>query len=183
MRPAVLLPAVLLAAVSFLEAAPAKKAPAPSSAPSASSTPQAVATAVRWTSLEQAAKDVAPGKKYLFVSVYTDWCGYCRKLNNVTYKAPKVIAELERNFRSVRLNAESDAKVTWKGKVYSSAQLAEEWGVEGYPTLLFLNGKGEIVGSFSSYAEPDLMVKLLTYISSGARERKLTFEEFVGGKS
>jgi len=179
MRLAVLFPALVFAAASFLEAAPAKKAPAPSvAAPQSASS----ATSVRWIPLEQAAKEASASGKHLFVSVYTDWCGYCRKLNAVTFKASPVISELGKNFRSVKLNAESNAKVTWKGKVYTSAQLAEEWGVEGYPTLLFLNGKGDIVGSFSSYAEPDLMVKLLTYISSGARERKLTFEEFVGGK-
>jgi thioredoxin-related protein len=169
MRLAVLIPTFVLAAASLLGAAPAKKA-----APAAAS--------VRWVALDKAAKGVSTSGKHLFVSVYTDWCGYCRKLNAVTFKAAPVIAELERNFESVRLNAESEAKVTWKGKSLSSRQLAEDWGVEGYPTLLFLNAKGEIVGSFSSYAEPDLMLKLLTYISSGARERKVSFEDFVAGK-
>lgn len=176
MRLAPLLSALVLAAASFAEAAPANKAQA---APKpAASAP----TSVRWMSLEQAAKEASASGKHLFVSVYTDWCGYCRKLNTVTFRANPVISELERNFKSVKLNAESDAKVVWKGKTLTSSKLAEEWGVEGYPTLLFLNAKGEIVGSFASYAEPDLMVKLLTYISSGARERKLSFEEFVGGK-
>jgi len=171
MRFAVLIPTLVLAAASLLGAAPPKPA---------STTP---AASVRWVALEQGAKGVSKSGKHLFVSVYTDWCGYCRKLNAVTFKASPVIAELNRNFESVRLNAESDAKVIWKGKALSSRQLAEDWGVEGYPTLLFLNPKGEIVGSFSSYAEPDLMLKLLTYISSGARERKISFEDFVGGKS
>src|SRR5215217_7477875 len=139
MRLAVLLPALVFAAVSFPEAAPAKKAPASSVV-----APQSAASgaAVRWIPLEQAAKEASASGKHLFVSVYTDWCGYCRKLNMVTYKASPVIAELGKNFRSVKLNAESNAKVTWKGKVYTSAELAQEWGVEGYPTLLFLNGKG-----------------------------------------
>jgi thioredoxin-related protein len=169
MRYAVLLPALVLAAAPFLGAAPAK-------------TPATAPAAVRWVPLEEGAQKVSASGKHLFVSVYTDWCGYCRKLNTVTFKAAPVIGELERNFESVRLNAESEAKVTWKGKTFTSRQLAEHWGVEGYPTLLFLNAKGDIVGSFSSYAEPDLMVKLLTYISSGARERKVSFEDFVRGR-
>lgn len=169
MRFAVLIPTLVLAASSLLGAAPAKTTPSP-------------AASVRWVALDQGAKSATASGKHLFVSVYTDWCGYCRKLNAVTFKSAPVVAELEKNFESVRLNAESEAKVTWKGKSLSSRQLAEDWGVEGYPTLLFLNTKGEIVGSFSSYAEPDLMLKLLKYISSGARERKVSFEDFVGGK-
>jgi hypothetical protein len=54
--------------------------------------------------------------------------------------------------------------------------------VTGYPTMLFISPKGEIIGSYSAFAEPDLMVRLLTYISSGARERKISFDDFLEGK-
>ena len=55
------------------------------------------------------------------------------------------------------------------------------WRIDGLPTMIFINPKGEIVGSYSSYAEPDLMAKLLTYISSGARERKVSFDDYLKG--
>jgi thioredoxin-related protein len=138
---------------------------------------------VRWVPLESGLKNAEASKRYLFVSVYTDWCGYCKKLNAVTFKSAPVVAELDKNFESVRLNAESEAIVTWKGKQITSRALATQWGVDGFPTLLFLNRKGEIVGSFASYVEPELMIKLLTYISSGARERKITFNDYLEGKS
>jgi thioredoxin-related protein len=171
--------ALLLAPLcGTVQAAPASNA---SKKPAASAAEKTAY--VTWTSLDKAAKAAAAGKgRYIFVSVYTDWCGYCRKLNAVTYRAAPVVAELDKNFESVKLNAESNQAVVWKGKKITSRELATQWGVEGFPTLLFLNGKGEIVGSFQSYVEPDLMVKLLTYISSGARERKVTFDEYLGGK-
>jgi thioredoxin-related protein len=151
--------------------------------PAAKTGATAAAKAVKWVPLESGVKNLASSKRYLFVSVYTDWCGYCKKLNAVTFKSAPVIAELDKNFESVRLNAESEALVTWKGKKMSSKALADHWGVEGFPTLLFLNRRGEIVGSFSSYVEPELMVKLLTYISSGARERKVSFDAYLEGKT
>ena len=61
----------------------------------------------------------------------------------------------------------------------SKRDLAATWGVEGYPTMLFLNSKGEIIGSFPSFADAETMYKLLTYISSGAREKKVSFEDFL----
>jgi thioredoxin-related protein len=143
----------------------------------------AASSAVKWVSLEEAAKKASTSGRYLFVSFYTDWCGYCRKLNATTLRARPVVSELGKNFESVRLNAESEDVVVWKGKKLSSRALANKWGVESFPTLLFLNKKGEIVGSFASYVEPDVMIKLLTYISSGARERKVTFNDYLEGKS
>jgi thioredoxin-related protein len=134
---------------------------------------------VAWRSFDEGLKDASAKKKYGFISVYTDWCGYCRKLERETLRAKAVTEELDRHFVSIKLNAESEEKVTWKGKSMSKRDLASLWGVEGFPTLLFLNSKGEIIGSYPSYAEADLMIKLLTYISSGARERKVSFEDYL----
>lgn len=137
------------------------------------------ASGVDWKPFDQGLLDASSKRKYSFVSVYTDWCGYCRKLDRETLRAGPVVAELNKHFVSVKLNAESDEQVTWKGKTMSKRDLALLWGVEGYPTMLFLNSKGEIIGKFPSYAEADLMIRLLTYISSGARERNVSFEDFL----
>jgi thioredoxin-related protein len=134
---------------------------------------------VEWKGFDKGMKDAGARKKYGFVSVYTDWCGYCRKLDRETLRAKAVTEELGKNFVSIKLNAESPEKVTWKGQTLSMADLAANWGVTGYPTMLFLNSKGDIIGSFPSFADADTMFKLLTYISSGARERKVSFEDFL----
>lgn len=134
---------------------------------------------VAWKPFEQALQDASAKKKYGFVSVYTDWCGYCRKLENETLRDKTVTGELHKNFVSIKLNAESEESVTWKGKKMSKRDLAATWGVEGYPTMLFLNSKGEIIGSFPSFADAQTLYNLLTYISSGAREKKVSFEDFL----
>jgi thioredoxin-related protein len=179
------LPASLLASVLLL--APlcgiASGAPAPVKKAASREAASPGKSAVQWVALEDGVKRAAASGKYVFVTVYTDWCGYCRKLNTVTLRAQPVLAELDKNFQSVRINAESAKPVVWKGKQMSEREVAgKAWGVTGFPTMLFLSPKGEIIGSYSAFAEPDLMVNLLTYISSGARERNVSFEDFLGGK-
>ncbi|HLP43153.1 MAG TPA: thioredoxin fold domain-containing protein [Fibrobacteria bacterium] len=132
-----------------------------------------------WKPLEKGLQDAEAKRKYGFISVYTDWCGYCRKLESETLRAQPVVDELRKNFVSIKLNAESEDQVTWKGKKMTKRDLSAAWGVEGFPTMLFLNSKGEIIGSFPSFADADMMLDLLTYISSGARERKVSFEDFL----
>lgn len=163
-----------LLALPFAGIAPAQGAPAAKAA---------APKGMQWVPLEEALRSASATGKYVFVTVYTDWCAYCRKLNNVTFKAEPVLEELHRNFRSVRINAESPKTVVWQGKKMSERDVAgKAWSVTTYPTMLFLNPKGEIIGSYSAYAEPDLMVDLLTYISSGARERNVSFEEYLERK-
>lgn len=138
---------------------------------------------VQWTPFTQALKNAALKDKYVFVDIFTDWCGYCKQLDAVTFKAAPVLAELGKHFISIKLNAESDDPIVWKGQKTTPRDLTAQWRVDGFPTLIFLNAKGDIVGSYSSYAEPELMVKLLTYISSGARERKVSFDDYLKGRS
>ncbi len=134
---------------------------------------------VQWMSFDKGLQAASQNGKYGFISVYTDWCGYCKKLDATTLKAKSVVDELTKNFVSIRFNAESAESVTWKGKKTNFRELADQLGVVGFPTLLFLNPKGEIIGSFPSFAEADLMMKLLTYISSGAREKNVSFDDYL----
>jgi thioredoxin-related protein len=139
--------------------------------------------AIQWTPFTQGVKNAMARNKYVFVDVYTDWCGYCKQLDAFTFRAAPVLAELNDHFISVKLNAESDAPLVWKDQRMSARDLTMQWGIDSYPTFIFLNSKGNVIGSFSSFAEPDLMVKLLTYISSGAREREVDFDDYLKGKS
>lgn len=138
---------------------------------------------IQWTPFTQGVKNAMTSNKYVFVDVYTDWCGYCKQLDAFTFRAGPVLAELNNHFISVKLNAESDVPLVWKDQRMSARDLTMRWGIESYPTFIFISPKGNVIGSFSSFAEPDLMVKLLTYISSGAREREVDFDDYLKGKS
>jgi thioredoxin-related protein len=174
---------IFMMAGPFCVSALGASAGANGSKSSASTLAAPAKNSVQWVPLEDGVKRASASGKYIFVTVYTDWCGYCRKLNAVTFKAKPVLAELEKNFQSVRVNAESDKPVVWKGKKMTERQVASgPWGVSGFPTMLFISPKGEIIGSYAAYAEPEFMVQLLRYISSGARERKVSFDDFIEGK-
>ena len=176
MRHGSLIPALVLCFAAFAAASQAER---PASSASGSAAAQKT---MQWVPLEQGMKRAAASGKYTFITVYTDWCTYCRRLNQVTFRAQPVLDELHKNFQSVRVNAESERPVVWKGKSMSERDVATTWGVRSFPTMLFLSPKGEIIGTYSAYADPELMVQLLTYISSGARERNVSFDEFVEGR-
>ena len=78
-----------------------------------------------WNAVFERAK--AEGK-VVFVDVYTDWCGYCHKLDNEVYTDQGVISFFEDNFINVKFDAETEF----------GASKAFEFNVDGYPTLLFL---------------------------------------------
>ncbi len=86
------------------------------------------------------AKAIATGKP-LFIDVYTDWCGWCKKLDSTVYPDARV-QQLARSFVMVRLNAEGNG-----------AAFARSLRVTGYPTLFFVTARGGQVARIG-YIEP-----------------------------
>ena len=62
--------------------------------------------AIRWLSFEEAVALHAVEPKKLFIDVYTDWCGWCKRMDKTTFVDSAVASELGGHFYAVKLNAE-----------------------------------------------------------------------------
>ncbi|MCT4601303.1 MAG: S41 family peptidase [Marinifilum sp.] len=73
--------------------------------------------------------------KIIFVDVYTTWCGPCKLMSKNIFPLPEVGNYYNNNFINLKINAESK-----KGMA-----VAEKYGVNAYPTFLFINKNGKLV--------------------------------------
>ncbi|HCH44379.1 DUF255 domain-containing protein, partial [uncultured Algoriphagus sp.] len=46
---------------------------------------------IQWMKFEDAIAANEKNPKMLLVDVYTDWCGWCKKMDKETFKDPKVV--------------------------------------------------------------------------------------------
>lgn len=83
--------------------------------------------------------------KKIIVDVYTDWCGWCKKMDSEAYSNAEVKKIIEEDFIFVKLNAEGTLKVTYNNKQYTEEGLAAYFEVTGYPTTLFLEPDGKVI--------------------------------------
>uniref|UniRef100_A0A3Q2YUK7 Spermatogenesis-associated protein 20-like TRX domain-containing protein n=1 Tax=Hippocampus comes TaxID=109280 RepID=A0A3Q2YUK7_HIPCM len=44
--------------------------------------------------------------KKVFIDIYTDWCGWCKKMDKDTFQNPEVAAYMNENFLMVKMDAE-----------------------------------------------------------------------------
>ncbi len=95
-------------------------------------------------------------KKIVMIDFYTDWCGWCRQFDSSTLSNANVQRALE-SVVSVRLNAEKDGR-----------EAAERFGVDGYPTILFLDASGGEVGRTRGYLDPGSFLAELGHIMKRA---------------
>ncbi len=137
---------------------------------------------LKWGEFDERASVAAKEKKYIFVEFYADWCSYCKMMDETTLVHKDVVKELKENFVVVKINTESKEKLYWDGRSISMETFSAMMGVESLPTMVFLNSKQEVVGSHASFVDAKTLLALLTYISSGAREKNVSLDEFLESK-
>lgn len=119
--------------------------------------------AVNWennydTALLKAKKE----QKLVMVDVYTDWCGWCKRLDKDTYGNKEVETKLSKNFIAVKINPEKSAK---------NASLAKQFGTRGYPHIVFLDAAGKKLSESPGYMPADKFLKRLDEVTEQAKKK------------
>lgn len=111
---------------------------------------------IKWLKFEEAIAANAQNPKMLLVDVYTDWCGWCKKMDKETFTDPKVIAHINSNFYAVKMNAE-DTKRTFDfmGKEYTEAKMAAAMRVRSYPNFVIIEPKLQNIAQLPGYRQPE----------------------------
>jgi thioredoxin-related protein len=76
------------------------------------------ATQVSWVGLEEAAQLAKSNPKPILIDVYTDWCKWCRVMDETTYLDADMIKYINTNFYAVKLNAEHKKDIQFQGRNY-----------------------------------------------------------------
>ena len=77
---------------------------------------------INWLSIEEANNLYQKNPKPMFIDVYTDWCGWCKKMDASTFQDASIARYLNSNFYPVKLNAETSDSLRFMGKTYYNTQ-------------------------------------------------------------
>ena len=77
------------------------------------------AASIKWMSITEAEQLNKANPKKIIVDVYTDWCGWCKRLDATTYKDAGIVKYVNDNFYAVKLNAESKDKIVYQNQEYN----------------------------------------------------------------
>lgn len=100
--------------------------------------------------------------KPIFMDYWTNWCGWCKKLDTDTFSDAGVVEQMK-GVLCYSVDAEqSDPKTEMDG-----ARLAQRYGVRGYPYLVFADPSGELCDRISGYLPPADFLRETRRILSG----------------
>jgi len=138
----------------------------------------AAADEIRWLTWDAGLRQAEESGRPILVDVYTDWCGWCKRMDREVYSRADVREALTRRFVPVKLNAESKGAVTYQAQKLTERGIAAKFKVSGYPTTIFLASNGDHLVNAPGYLPADRFLLVLRYIGDGHFERGTSFEDF-----
>lgn len=133
-----------------------------------------------WHSISDGLKLAAEQKKPLLIDFYTDWCSWCKVMDEKTYAHHDVVKTLKSSFILAKFNPEKAPAFDYKGKKYSGQEFAKLIGVNGYPTTAFLKPDGSKIDAPAGYIEFSRFNTMLDFVESKKYETaNVRLEEYM----
>lgn len=152
---------------------------------------QATATtaqAVKWYTLEEALALNAKQPRKIIMDVYTDWCGWCKVLDQKTFNHPYIAKYLNENFYPVKFDAEQLGEVTYMGTTYKNQAkgnrsahdliIALTQGKLSYPTLIFFDEQSKPLTILPGFHEAVQLEPILAFLVLN-KYKEQDFETFM----
>ena len=77
---------------------------------------------VNWIGFEEALELNKKSPKPILVDLYTDWCGWCKRMDATTYKNKVIVDYINENYYAVKMDGEGRGDINYQGKTFKFVQ-------------------------------------------------------------
>jgi thioredoxin-related protein len=135
---------------------------------------------IKWHTWEEAIEKSKKTKKKIFVDIYTDWCGWCKKMDNSTFAANDIAKYINANYYAVKFDAEMLTPVLLKGTEYKYIKSGQRGyhelaayllqGRMSYPSTVFLDEEFTIIQAIPGFQDVVTFEMIITYFGTNSHK-------------
>tara|TARA_B100000900_G_scaffold28213_1_gene21748 strand:- start:216 stop:728 length:513 start_codon:yes stop_codon:yes gene_type:complete len=149
---------------------------------------------IQWMSIEDAYELTLTEEnpKKIFIDVYTDWCGWCKRMDKATFQNEEVATYMNEHYYNVKFDAEQKESIEILGNTfefvtqgkrgYHELAVALLNGKMSYPTVVFLNRKFEMLSPVPGYQEPAGFMNIAKYFGDNIY-LETSWQDYSGNKN
>lgn len=130
-----------------------------------------------WKNVNEALESAPKQNRKIILDVYTDWCGWCKRMDRDTYADSSVAAYIGEHYVASKMNPEKEGKVRFRDQDFTQAQFGAAMDIKGYPATAFFNEKGELLTVVGGYMGPKDFLRVLKFFGEDAHT-KMSWEEY-----
>lgn len=108
---------------------------------------------IQWLSYKQGMSLAKKENKRVYLHFYTEWCNYCKEMEQTTFRNPAVIRLINEDFVAIRVNTGEETAV------------AGQYNIRPVPDNWFLSADGKKLRNFLGYYEAEQFVTVLRYVN------------------
>ena len=132
---------------------------------------------IQWNNWQVGMVKAEAENKKVVVHLYTDWCTWCKKMDQTTFQDSLVIKYMNENFVAIKFDAEQRDDIIFKGETYKFTRgglrgyhaLASKLthGQLKYPTTVFMDEDSKVIQMLPGFKNSLNLETILTYFAGG----------------
>lgn len=132
-----------------------------------------------WAAVQEAQKREP---KKVFVDVYTNWCGWCKRMDATTFHNQKVVSYINKHYYSVKFDAEERKSIVFKDRKYHYVKTGKRGynelatflleGTMSFPTTVFLDENLAILTTVGGFLEAKEIDPMISFFATDTHLKK-----------
>ena len=129
---------------------------------------------IEWMSIEEVEEAIAKEPRKVLIDVYTDWCGWCKRMDATTFREKELVNYLNENYYCVKLDGEDKSVLNYRGHEFRFVNTGRRGyneltyellrGKMSYPSLVILDKSLEVLQRFKGYRSSKELLPIITYL-------------------
>lgn len=137
---------------------------------------------INWMSWDEATAAMAVEKRKIFIDVYTDWCGWCKKMDASTFIDPGVVNYMNSKYYAVKLDAEMKDTIVWNNMSFVNPNPTGRRSTHtfaaslldnklSYPSFVILDENYSRVHLMAGFKQPEALLGNLIFFGSDQHQQ------------